>query len=133
MQPNTITLAVDELNTDSTTDYVFTRYDVVNNHSVYIGEDHTPLKKDLLTLYRGIPKQSGNFAGVSKSATKFSWDVEVEGVDTSTTLTSPIICEISFSIPLGATDAEVLIVRQRAIALLDRDDIMVPLNTNREI
>jgi hypothetical protein len=59
---------------------------------------------------------------------KFSQDVEVAGVDGVSTLTSPIIVEVSFSVPVGATQAEQLIARQRAIALLDDDTIMVKLN-----
>lgn len=128
MQPNAITLAVDELNNASLVNYVFTRFEEYQNRAVYIGEDHTIAQKDSLSMYRTFPKTSGNFKGVGKTSVKFSKDITVLGVDGVSNLTSPIIVEVSFSIPVGATAAQCLIARQRALALLDRDDIMVPLN-----
>jgi hypothetical protein len=133
MQPDSITLAVDVLNNDTTEDIDFEKFDGSKSRSVYISENHSPVDRDTLMLYRGEPKQNGNFKGVLKTALKFSRDVEVEGVDETTTLKSPIITEVSFSVPLGATDADILIERQRVVALLDRDDIMVPLNSNQVI
>jgi len=127
MQSNTITLAVDVLNNDSTVDYDFTRFEEYQNRSVYIGEDHQLTSRDTLSLYRTFPKSVGNFKGMSKCAAKFSQDIEVTGVDGLAALVAPLILEVSASIPVGATLAQQLVARQRAIALLDDDTIMVAL------
>lgn len=130
MQPNEITLSVDTLN-DTTTivPVTFTRFEEFLNRSRYIGELHTMQSRDELSLYRTFPKQAGNFKGVGKSAAKFALDVQVPGVDASTTLTAPIIMEISFSIPVGTADADVLYMRQCGLALIDSDAIMTSLNS----
>jgi hypothetical protein len=129
MQPNTITLAVDELNTDITTDHVFQRFEEFQNRSVYIGPNHTVAGRNQLSFYRTFPKQSGNFRGTAKSAVKFTLDKTVLGVDGSSSIVAPLIVEVSFSIPVGTTDADILVMRQSALALLDSDTVMQPLNS----
>jgi hypothetical protein len=89
--------------------------------------------RDLMAFYRSVPKKSGNFNGVAKSAVKFTVDKEVEGVDSSTTVIAPLIGEISFSVPLGTTAAEAMELRQRMIAALDNDTIMVKLMEELEV
>lgn len=130
MQPGSITLNVDTLN-DGTTIVaeVYTRYDEYNNRSVYIGESHDLSLRDMLSLYRTFPKASGNFKGVAKSAAKLTYDIVVPGLDGVADLTAPLIAEMSFSVPVGATDAQVLLMRQRLLALLDLDSVMTELNT----
>lgn len=129
MQPNEITLSVDEENDGvGPVNHVFTRFEEYQNRSVYIGANHTMSAKDTLGLYRTFPKPSGNFKGVAKTAFKFSKDVSVTGVDGVASLTAPIIVDVSFSIPVGATHAQILVARQRALALLDLDTLMTPLN-----
>ena len=86
MQPNTITLAVDLLNTGATTDQIFTRQEEYLNRSVYISPTHSVSAKDTLSLYRTPIKPSGNFPGVAKVSAKFSTDYSIPGVDTETTL-----------------------------------------------
>jgi hypothetical protein len=133
MLDNTITLAVDELNTDSTTDHEYSRYDEYQNRSVYNGPDNTLSSREILGFYRTTPSKSGNFKGVAKSSIKFTKDIEVEGVDSTTSVTAPMIVTISFSMPIGATSAEVVEERQKAIALLDDDTLMDRLNNDLEI
>jgi hypothetical protein len=133
MQDNVITLAVDELNDTNTVDHVFGRFDEFQNRSVYTGENHQLTARDLLTLYRTHQKVSGNFRGVAKSSCKFTQDFVIDGVDGISQLTSPLIGEINFSIPVGVVVADQLIMRQRMIALLDDDAIMVALNNTLEI
>lgn len=133
MQSNTITLPVDLANTGSTTDAVFTRVEEYLNRSVYKSATHSLLMRDLMAFYRSVPKKSGNFNGVAKSAVKFTVDKEVEGVDSSTTVIAPLIGEISFSVPLGTTAAEAMELRQRMIAALDNDTIMVKLMEELEV
>lgn len=129
MQTDTITLSVDEENDGvGPVNHVFTRFEEYLNRSTYIGANHSIASKDTLGLYRTFPKASGNFRGVAKTAFKFSKDVSVTGADGVSQLAAPIIVDVSFSIPVGATHAQILIARQRALALLDLDAIMTPLN-----
>lgn len=128
MLPNEITLAVDEENDGvGPVNHVYSRYDEYQNRSVYISADHSTEARDTLTFYRTPPKVNGNFRGVSKVAMKFSCETSVTGVDGVSNVIAPVIIELSCSLPVGVTAAEKLIARQRAIALLDRDDVMDPL------
>lgn len=129
MQPDEIELTVDALNTGANqVTKTYSRYEEFQNRTVYMGETHTLAKRDLLGLYRTANKPSGNFKGTAKTAVKFTEDIIVDGVDGIAQLTAPIIVEVSFSIPVGATAADVLRLRQTAIALVDSDDVMDPLN-----
>lgn len=129
MQPNVITLSVDEENDNvGPVNHVFTRFDEYQNRSGYISADHTLSNPDTLTLYRTMPKPNGTFRGVGKTSFKFSKSIVVTGVDGVSQLSAPLIVEVSFSIPVGATSSQILIARQRALALLDLDSVMSPLN-----
>lgn len=128
MQPNEITLAVDEENDGvGLANHVFSRFEEFQNRASYISAEHSLDSRDTLGLYRTLPKPSGNFRGVAKSAVKFSMDVVVTGVDGVSQITSPVIGEVSFSVPVGTSAADALIMRQRIVALMDRDDIMIAL------
>jgi hypothetical protein len=133
MQANVITLQVDELNDGNDVAHPYTRFEEFANRSVYIGASHELVAQDKLTLYRTFQKISGNFRGTAKSALKFSKDYAVDGVDAIASLTSPLIIEVSFSVPVGITVADQLIGRQKAIALLDDDAVMVPLMNQLEV
>lgn len=129
MQPDTITLSVDEENDGvGPVNHAYTRFEEFQNRSTYIGPNHTMSSRNTLSLYRTFPKASGNFKGVSKTSLKFSQDLQVDGADGVSQLTAPIIVDVSFSIPVGATHAQILIAQQRALALLDLDSVMTPLN-----
>lgn len=128
MQPNTITLPVDETNTNVVVNHVLSRFEEFQNRSTYIESNHSVAARDQLQFYRTFPKASGNFRGTSKCSVKFTKDLQVTGVDGVSSLTSPIIVEVSFSIPVGASTAEILLARQKAIALLDLDSVMTPFN-----
>lgn len=127
MQPNTITLPVDILNNGTLTNTDYLRFEEYQNRAVYIGVGHTLTSRNTLSLYRTMPKVSGNFRGTAKTAVKFSLDIQVLGVD-NTLIVGPSIVEVSFSIPVGATTAHTVEQRQKAIALLDQDAIMNSLN-----
>lgn len=130
MQPDVITLSVDEENDGvGPVNHAFTRFEEFQNRAVYIGPNHSLSSKNTLSLYRTFPKVSGNFRGVGKTATKFSEDIVVLGADGVSELTAPIIIETSYSIPVGATAAQILKARQRSLALQDLDDVMDPLNS----
>lgn len=131
MQPEVLTLEVDETNDGVTTpnvDKVYSRFDKFENRSLYIEGSHTPGMRDTLALYRSVPKSNGNFRGTTKTSFKITIDVEVPGVDSTTTLVVPQIFEVSASNPVGVTAAQTKALRQRGLALIDRDDVMGPLN-----
>lgn len=128
MQPNDITLVVDTANNGTTTDVTLKKSDYFQNRSVYSGPLHSSLNRDTLNFYRAVAKQNGNFRGVDKSSVKFSKDYTVPGVDSTSTLVSPVIIEVNFSIPVGVSAATIKEMRQRVIALLDNDLIMDDLN-----
>lgn len=130
MQSNEITLSVNEDNDDGTTaevDHVYQRYEEYLNRSIYIGETHVPAARDTIGMYRTFPKTNGNFKGVEKTSLKFTKDIVVDGVDGLAQLTSPLIGEVSFSMPVGATDAEKVLLRMKMVAAIANDGMMVPL------
>lgn len=134
MLDNTITLAVDVLNNGTTVNKVFSRHDdTLPNRSKYISDSHTLASRDILDFYRTPPKKSGNFNGVAKTGFKFTTDYVVAGADASTDVIAPQIAEVSFSLPIGFTTAQLVVLRQRIIALLDNDALMKRLNEQQEV
>jgi len=130
MQANVITLSVNEDNDDGTTaevEHSYQRYEEYLNRSIYIGENHVPAARDIIGMYRTFPKVNGNFKGVEKSSLKATKDIVVNGVDGLAQLTSPLIGEVNFSIPVGATDSDVLLLRMKLVAAIMNDGIMIPL------
>jgi len=130
MQPNIITLDVDTDNDGGATaaeTFTYSRFEEFQNRSTYISSDHSLAVRNQLGLYRTMPKQSGNFRGVAKSAIKFTQDYQVAGVDATTTNVAPGIIDIGFSIPVGITPEQDLALRMRAVALLLQDTILAPL------
>lgn len=125
MLPNTITLAVDVANNATLVDLVLQRDEEYLNRVIYAAEGSTLTLRDLLGFYRTKPTKNGNFLGVGKSTFKFTKDTQVPGYDGVATYVQPILANVEFSIPVGAPAADVKELRQRVIALLDRDDIMV--------
>lgn len=128
MLDNVITLSVDVENNGTAVNTDFTRYEEFQNRSTYIGGNHSIDAVDTLQFYRTFPKSSGNFKGVAKSSFKRTKSITVLGVDGVARLTSPLIAEVSFSIPVGATPAQVLLLRQELVATLDLDVIMNAVN-----
>lgn len=128
MQADQVSLSVDVANNGIPVAEVFSRYEEFPNRATYIGDGHTPDSRNQFGLYRTFPSKSGNFKGVGKTALKFTQDIQVAGVDVASTLTAPMIAEVSFSLPVGATPADVKHIRQRVIAALDDDTVMDALN-----
>lgn len=127
MLTSPITIAVDTENTGTTENQVYSRFDSSSNRSTYIGDGHSNVARNTLGFFRSLPKKNGNFRGTAKTSLKFTEDITVTGVDGVSALTTPLICEVNFSIPVGATEAQQLELRQRVLALLDMDSIMTPL------
>jgi hypothetical protein len=132
MQPNTITLAVDPLNNGTTTDQLFTRQEELVNRSTYRGPGHTLESRNMFQLYRTSPKRVGNFLGSAKVSSKFTEDFAVTGADGST-LKSPAIGEVSFSLPVGMTAAQKKAFRQKLISLIDLDTVQDSHQNYQEI
>lgn len=132
MLDNNYTLAVDVANNGTPVDLTYTRFDEYNNRTVYISENHEPGNEDKLTFYRTLPTSSGNFKGTRKTAFKFSVDVVVPGVD-GTDIQSTCILEVSSSLPVGVSADLAKEIRQRALALIDNDTIMVAFHETQNI
>lgn len=128
MLDNILTFAVDHDRDDTTTDELYERdNEVTANRTVYKGADHTLALRNTMTVGRNWPKASGNFPGVAKTSVKFTQDIEVAGVDTSTTIVAPDIAEASFSLPVGTTAAQAMHMRERLIAALNHQDFITRL------
>lgn len=104
MLENTITLFLN--NGGTPINAVFARIDVFQNRSVYHGPGHSTVSPNLLNFYRTPSKASGNFLGVMKSAAKVTKATTVMNALGVATIV-PRIGEMSFSVPVGATEANV--------------------------
>lgn len=134
MQSNEIILSVDEDNTGTNPVIkTYTRYDEYNNRTVYTGDNHSVASKNTLGLYRTFPRSSGNFKGVAKTSAKITIDTTVVGNDGLAQLTVPVIGEVNFSIPVGVSAADQMVIRQTLISLLDDDTIMEKLMNKLEV
>lgn len=133
MLPNTITLAVDTANTGTTTDQVYVRFEEQINKSTYRGPGASVSSRNQLAFLRTLAKRSGDFLGSNKPTVKYTRDVSVPNASGSGNVVAPLIVEVSMSLPVGCTDADVLAARQHIVAILDRDDIVGLLCTHMEI
>lgn len=133
MLDNTITLSVDHDRDATPTNEPFTRFEENLNRSMYTGADHSVEDRNTFTVTRSLPSVSGNFRGVKKTTMKFTKDIEVNGVDATTTNVAPIIINVSCSVPVGATAADCMHLRERMRAALDDQDLMTRLMESQEI
>jgi hypothetical protein len=134
MLDNTLTLPVDVAHDSTFVDEVYTRFDeITNNRTLYVGADNTPTIRNQLMVTRNDPSRSGNFLGVYKTSLKFTQDIEVPGVDPTTTNVAPILFELNASLPIGFTAAEAMHLRQRIVAAVNHEDFITRLTENREI
>lgn len=133
-QPATIELTVDYDGEGSGTAATeeWSNFDRLSNRSVYHSDAHTPILRDTLTIYRTLPKPTPTFYGVQKSAVKLSMDVTV-AIPNGETTRSPIIFELSASIPVGASSADVLKQEERIKGLIYNRDFMTRLFEKGEV
>lgn len=104
MQSNTLTITP----STGTGALACTRHSEDTNRSTYIFDaTHSTDVRDQFQLYRTFSKRSGNSRGSRKCAIKFTHDISVDNADGSGTIVLPLIGEVSFSIPEGATAAEI--------------------------
>jgi hypothetical protein len=132
MLPNSITLAVDEANTGSTTNHVLSRAEEGASKSVYYDADHTVAARNEVAFARTFPKQSGNFYGTLRTNVKFTKDITVPGVN-GENIKTPVIGEASFSFPVGVDNATATLIRQKLVAMLDYDAVMDPFHDQGQI
>lgn len=118
MQTSPIVLAVDVLGNATLVNQSYGMTDFTSVRSRWLADDHTASSRNEMTLFRSAAKPNGNFRGVEKTAVKFTQDMAVPGADGVTTLTIPAICECSFSLPVGMTEAQKLELRERMAAAL---------------
>jgi len=133
MQTDTIVLPVDILNNGTPTNRTYTRSEELADRTTYRGPEGTLSVRDAMQFYRTLPKRAGNFLGSAKMSVKFTQDKLVDTADGAGETPAPLIAEVSFSIPVGVSDADILAFRQRVIALLDNDTVMTKLNSFLEI
>lgn len=132
MLPNSITLAVDEANNSTSVNHVMSRAEEGVNKSVYYDADHTVAARNNMSIIRQFPKQSGNFYGTLKTTVKFTKDISVDGVN-GETIKVPLIAQADFSFPVGTTNAQATLFRQKLIAMLDDDSVMDLLHDQGQI
>lgn len=114
-----ITLPVDVANNGTIVNQVIELFDAVTGRKEYHFATHDFHARDIVIFNRSLPKPNGNFPGTRKASFKFTKDVTVTGVDPATQVKAPGILEINSSLPVGLTAADALLLRQRAIAILD--------------
>lgn len=132
MQDNTITLAVDVANNATLVDKAFVRYLEEPSKTTYRGPGDTLVERNQMVFFRTPPKRTGNYLGSAKSGVKFTRDVTVAQADGNDTK-APLIVEVSFSLPVGTTAAVSKEMRQTALAILDREDVIGKLVDNLEV
>lgn len=132
MQPNTIVLPVDLANNGTVVNQTFTRSEELVNRSTYRGPGNTLAVRNVAQLYRTLPKRTGAFLGACKTSVKFTRDITVLDA-AGASVVAPLILELSFSVPVGASDADILALRQHGVAILDLDAVMIGLNSQAEI
>lgn len=114
-----ITLPVDVANNGTVVNQVIELFDAVTGRKEYHFPAHDFQTRDTAVFTRSLPKPNGNFAGTRKASFKLTKDATVAGVDPTTQVKAPGILEINSSLPVGLTAANALLLRQRAIAILD--------------
>lgn len=116
--PNTLTVSIDKENDGSPIAVILSEIERAADRSRYKFPTHTLISRDYVDFYRTLNKKVGNFNGVAKSAIKVTRDITVPGVDTTTTIVAPQIGQVSFSSPVGASQAQELEIAMRLVACI---------------
>jgi hypothetical protein len=82
------------------------------------GATHTDAMRNQVQFYRTYAKRSGSSRGSFKGAVKFTRDVAVDNADGSGQIVLPALLEISTSLPVGMSHAEISNLRRRAALFL---------------
>lgn len=124
MLPTTIALSVDETNDSNPVEHTYTYF----KDGVYYDSDHTVASRNQCQFGTTPAKASGNFYGVLRTRCKFTTDISVAGIN-GEDIKVPLIGEAVFSLPVGTTPEQMMILRQKLVAMLDYDTVMVPHQT----
>lgn len=103
-----------------------------NDKSTYNLAGHSTLKRRMLSFSRTYPKRSGSYYGVARGAMKVTIDREVLDAKGASVI-APDILDISFGLPVGATEATVDLVVDYLAALAGRRDLIKRLLLGPEI
>lgn len=122
-----ITLSVDSANDGNAANQVFSLIQPSEGKSFWTLDGAPREDREEMTLYSTPAKRSGNFQGVYRSGIKFHKGIEVEGVDATTLVNTGIISNLSVSVPVGATLADVVEVQQRLLAFIDSNTFVQAL------
>lgn len=128
MQDNSLIFSVDA---DGTTyaDETFERFETRLNSSVYHGANHVMDARNLMALFRTMPKENGNFKGFARSSYKVTQDVVVVGKDGLAQLTVPAIVKTEYVLPVGITEADRLAITRRSAAIGGNRAVIDPLTS----
>jgi hypothetical protein len=85
---------------------VVSRHEEQLNRSTYITPTHTPSNRGMVQLYRTPSKRAGSYLGTSKTMVKVTNDTTVPNADGSGNVVTPIIMELSASVPVGTSEAD---------------------------
>lgn len=132
MQDSIITLPVDVANDGTMVNLVLSRQEEYLHRSLYISAEHRPDNRDTLGIYRSPIKPTSAYKGVMRTSLKFTKDVSVLN-PVGETITSPMIAEISFSVPVGASNGDRLELAQRVGALALHRDVIAGLIDQQSI
>jgi len=124
MQLNTIVLQVDELDDAVLVPTTYTRFEEIQNRTTYLELDnHSSMKPRKLQLYRSPLSSPGLSFGKQKSAVKFTDGFDVLNKEGATVVENALV-NISFSLPVGLSDAQRTLVRERVVAMINDDTVM---------
>jgi len=127
MQANTITVQTDAAGDDVIVPEVYTRAQETLNKTTYEGPQHSLVLRDILQLSRVAPKPNSISRGSAKTKIKFTLDVEVANPKGDGTITMAAIGEVSYSLPIGMTVADQMILCERLHALSGDQVVRTPL------
>ena len=111
----------------------YERYDDSQpNKATYIATDeHSDTARSTMDLYRTAPRRQGDSLGVRKSAIKLTRDFAVptaDGIEGETNLV-PAIVQVSWSLPVGLSDADRADLNDRIVTLVSE---LAPTNIDIE-
>lgn len=124
MQPNTIAYTYDHDNDGGSTAVVsvtLTRHAEELNKSTYRTGSHVTETPDTLNFYRTAAKRSGDFLGAQKVSVKRTKTFLVESA-AGLEIKAPAVSELSFSLPVGVTNAEKLALLMEWIGYLSSSE-----------
>lgn len=132
MQEAIITLPVDVVDNGTLVNQVFSRQEEYLHRTLYIGAEHQPDMRNTLGIYRTPIKPTSGFKGVMRTSLKITKDVQVLN-PVGETITSPMIAELSFSVPVGTSAEDRLELTQTIGALALHREVIAGLIDQQSI